>query len=373
VIDPRQKTDSSGAARSVDGRVVRGTRKGQDPVSNQWVVLHRVGRDRAGPVDSTLTGADGRFHIRYRATGDSSALYFVSTKFGTLAYFSSPLRAPVVRGDDATLTVFDTTSRPVAIELAARHLVIGMVQPNGRRPIVEVYDLKNDSTVTLIPRDSTMPVFTAHVPPTAMDFQLNASGDLAPDAISRRGTAVNLFVPLSPGIRQMAFNYELPSKDFPLTIPIERPTGVFEIMIQEPTARVTGTALREMPPVSAEGRVFRRFLGQDIAASSVITIDMPRLIGSEREKVYAGVGISMLTAMLLALVFASRSKLPRLRRRPAAPPEPASRVLVRTIASLDAEHERASSEDEVARAAYESKRAALKAELTKVLAAEQQS
>ena len=60
---------------------MRGTRKGQDPIANQWVVLHRVGRDRAGPVDSTRTTADGRFHIRYRATGDSSALYFVSTKY----------------------------------------------------------------------------------------------------------------------------------------------------------------------------------------------------------------------------------------------------------------------------------------------------
>ena len=271
------------------------------------------------------------------------------------------------------LTVFDTTSGPVAIQLGARHVVIGMVQPNGRRPIVEVYDLKNDSTVTLIPRDSTKPVWTAHVSPAAVDFQLNASGDLAPDAIVRRGPTVSLFVPLSPGLRQMAFNYELASKDFPLTIPLERPTGVFELMVQEPTARVTGAALREMAPVSAEGRVFRRFLAQDLPANAVISIDMPRLIGAEREKVYAGVGFSMLMVMLLALVYASRSKLPRFARRRTVPAESASRVLVRRIASLDAEHERTSSADDATRAAYESQRAALKAELAQVMAAERGS
>lgn len=374
MIGPQQKTDSSGVARSVDGRVVRGTRTSQDPVANQWVVLHRVGRDRAGPVDSTRTAANGRFHIRYRVTGDSSALYFVSTKYGGVAYFAPPLRAPIVRGDDASITVFDTTSNPVAIQLGGRHVVIGSVQPNGRRPVVEVYDLKNDSTVTLVPRDSVTPVWIAHVPPAAEDFRLNATGDLANEAITRRGSTVGLFVPLSPGLRQLAFNYELPSESFPLSLSVEHPTGVFELMLQEPTARVQagGVSMRQMAPVSAEGRIFRRFLAQDLEANAVVTIDIPRLIGAERQRVYAGVGISILIAMLLALVFASRRSLPRLARRGRVLPPSPSRALLRSIATLDAERERTTMDD-AARAAYESKRAALKAELTDVLAAEKRT
>lgn len=368
MIVPHQTTDTSGVARSVDGRVVRGTRKGVDPVGNQWVVLHRVGRDRAGPLDSTRTTADGRFHMRYRMSGDSSALYFVSTKYGGVAYFGSPLRAPIVRGDDAMVTVFDTTSGSVALQLGGRHLIIGMAQPNGRRPVGEVYDLKNDSTVTVIPRDSLNPVWIAHVPTGAVDFQLNPSGDLGADAISRRGATVGLFVPVSPGIRQLAFTYELPAKNFPLSIPIERRTGVFEILIQEPTARVKG-AVREVAPVSAEGRMFRRFLGQDLEANSVVTLEVPRLIGPERQRVYVGVGLVILMAMVLALIFASRQSLPRFSRgRRDITPEPRSRALLRTIAALDAEHERTPTADDAARIAYESKRAALKAELTEVLA-----
>ena len=153
------------------------------------------------------------------------------------------------------------------------------------------------------------------------------------------------------------------------------PTGVLEIMLQEPTARVHGggSSLREMAPVSAEGRVFRRFLAQDLEANAVVTIDMPRLVGVERQRVYTGVGISILIAMLLALVFASRRSLPRLARgRRVVPPSP-SRVLLRSIATLDAEHERVSTADETTRTAYESKRAALKAELAEVMAAEKRS
>jgi hypothetical protein len=362
--------DSVGAARRVDGRVARGTREALQPVANQWVVLHRVGSDRAGPLDSTRTGANGHFSFRYKTSGDSSAVYFVSTTYGGVAYFTSPLRAPVVSGDDAMLTVFDTTSGPVAIKLGGRHVIVGLPQANGRRPIGEVYDLENDSTVTLVSRDSVSPVWTAHVPPSAVAFQLNTSGDLASGAISRRGNSVGLYVPLSPGIRQLAFTYELPAGAFPLSIPVERPTGVFEILIQEPTARVQGPSLREMAPVSTDGRVFRRFLAQDLTASAVMRIDVPRVVGAEREKVYLGVGIALLAAMALALVFAARRSVPRLAVPSVQPVESPSRALIRAIAALDAEHERTAPSDDATRAAYEAKRAALKSELAAALAAE---
>jgi len=372
VIGSHQATDTSTVARSVDGRIVRGTRKGQEPIAGQWVVLHRVGPDRASPLDSMRTAADGHYHMRYQTSGDSSAIYFVSTKYAGVAYFSSPLRTPIVRGDDATITVFDTTSGPMPIALGGRHIIIGMVQANGRRPVGEVYDLKNDSTVTLIPRDSTGPVWVAHVPPAAVQFQLNPSGDLATGAVSHRGNTVELYVPLSPGIRQMAFTYELPVSAFPLSLPVERATGVLELLVQEPTARVKGGSLREMAPVNAEGRMFRRFLAQDIPANTVVTVDAPRLVGPERQKVYVGVGVALFAAMLFALIFAGRRALPS-RTRVAAPTSPTrAQVLLREIAALDAEHERAVvPEDSEARSAYESKRRALKSELADAIAVEQ--
>src|SRR6185503_20707153 len=104
-------------------------------------------------------------------------------------------------GDEATITVFDTASGPVPIKVGGRHLIIGARQPNGLRPVGEVYDLENDSTVTLIARDSTTPVFTTHVAGDATNFRVNGSGEFGAGAVSRRGTTVGIYAPLSPGIR----------------------------------------------------------------------------------------------------------------------------------------------------------------------------
>jgi len=120
------------------------------------------------------------------------------------------------------------------------------------------------------------------------------------------GSTVGLLVPLSPGIRQFAFTYELPESAFPLKLPVERPTGVFEVLLEEPTASVQGSTLREVAPAATEGRTFRRFLGQDAPANSVIEVQVPHIVGAGREKLYAGVGVVFLVAMVVALFVASR-------------------------------------------------------------------
>jgi hypothetical protein len=308
--------------------------------------------------------------MRYRPSGDTAAVYFVSTSYGGVAYFTAPLRAPVVRGDDARLTVFDTTSGPVGIKIGGRHLIIGNPLPDGRRPIGEVYDLENDSTVTAIARDSASPVWNAHIPDAAVNFQLNRGGDLAPGAVSQRGTSIGLFAPLSPGIRQVAFTYDLPAGAFPLNLSIERPTGVLEVLVQEPQARVTGARLRELAPVSTEGRTFRRYLAQDVAANTVLNVDVPRVVTAARERVYGGVGIALSLTMVVALVFALRRARPKpVLVRPLG--ERRSQALARAIADLDADFERAPG-DQGVRAAYDARRAELKAQLADALAAERQ-
>lgn len=316
------------------------------------------------------TGANGAYAIRYRTFGDSSALYFVSTSYGGVAYFTPPLRAPDVRGDDARITVFDTTSGPVRVAIGGRHLIVGSPNPSGRRPVGEVYDLQNDSTVTVVARDTLTPVWTAHIPSAAMNFQANPNGDLPQSALGRHGTEIGIFAPISPGIRQIAFTYELPANAFPLSIPVERPTGVFEILVQEPAARVQAPALRETPPVNAEGRTFRRFLAQDLAANAVVRVDVPRVIGREREKVYIGVAIALIAAMAAALMVTARRSFTRVRAPIVSRAEARSQELLRSIAALDTEFERNPSPDDAAKTSYETRRAALKTELADALAAE---
>ena len=354
--------------RRVDGRVVRGMRERQAPVANQWVILHRVGHDRAGPLDSVRTTAAGAFSFQYRVTGDSDAVYFVSTSYGGVAYYTPPLRGPVVRGDDAALVVFDTTSGPVQLHVGGRHLVIGSAAAGGQRPIGEVFDLENDSTVTAIAPDTVNPVWSTAIPAVAANFRLNTGSELAPGALARRGASVGLFAPVSPGFRQVAFTYDLPQTAFPLDIRIDKPTGILEVLVEEPTTRVQAPGLRETPSVNAEGRTFRRFLAQDVGPGAVVRVDPPRTLGVNRGRVYFGVGALLVAAMLIALVFAARHRAPG--AAAAIRTEPRSRRLVREIAELDEAYESRVNTSDDARSDYEARRAALKSELAHVLADE---
>ena len=135
--------------------------------------------------------------------------------------------------------------------------------------------------------------------------------------------------------------------------------------------------MRVGAPVSAEGRTFRRSLGQDLPANAVVTIDVPRVIGGEREKVYLGVAGVVLAAMVVALVVAARRSLPRLRfaavAAAAPPPERRSRALLREIAALDAGFEQIAAGDEQTRATYDARRTVLKRQLGDALAEERRT
>jgi hypothetical protein len=358
----------------VDGHVMRGTRAGPIPVANQWVVLHRLVADRSksGPIDSIRTDAKGRYVFRYSGALDSATMFFATTSRGGIVYPTSPFRSPRVSGDDATITVFDTTSGRVPLNVGGRHLIVGAAQPNGNRPVAEVFDLENDSTVTVIARDSVTPIYTIHIPTAATNFRVSDGGALAGGAVSRSGTSVGLFAPISPGLRQFAFTYDLPAKAFPLTIPTESRTGVFEILVEDPKAEVRAPSLREMAPEALEGRTFRRFLAQDLAPQAVVRVNLPRIAIGERQRIYLVVGLSLLALMLVALIFAARR--PRAARvAPVTPVTPTpgvrSQTLARAIVELDDSFDTVTTTGE-ARAEYELRRAALKAELSDALAAE---
>src|SRR5262249_48112513 len=107
IVAAAQTATQTPAPRTVDGVVMRGEAKGPKPITGVRVVLHRVGPDKAGPLDSMLTDAGGKYHFRYVPSGSDEAIYFVSASYDGIAYFSVPLRDQATRGDDAQITVFD--------------------------------------------------------------------------------------------------------------------------------------------------------------------------------------------------------------------------------------------------------------------------
>ncbi len=261
---------AASSMQSVEGRVIRAGGGAEDPVTNAWVVLHRLGADGAGPLDSVRTGTDGRYRLRYRRTGDPGALYFASTTYGGIAYFAPPFRAASVTGDDAGIVVFDTTSAAVPMRVEGRHFVVSQAH-DGTREVVEVYELANDAAYTVV-ANGTRAVWSAAVPDGATQF-VPGDGESARGALELRDGRAQLFAPVAPGLKQVSFRYQLPVRRFPVEIELAVPASVLEVLVEEPQARVTGATLKEVATGEAEGRTFRRFLAQDVAKGARFTVN----------------------------------------------------------------------------------------------------
>jgi hypothetical protein len=327
------------------------------------VVLHRVGSDAAGPIDSARTVANGRFRFRYAATGSSDALYFVSAHYAGIAYFSPPLRSASVRGGDADVMVYDTTTDTAALRLQGRHLVIA--QPRGsRRDVAEIFEIENQGARTVVARDSVTPLWTTTVPAEAESIAV-APGDVAAAAVVFRPGRAELYAPLSPGVRQLVLTYVLPVDAMPASIPAARETSVLEVLVEESRAEVTGAGLTETAPVPIEGRTFRRFLARDVAANAVLRVNAPEPAGqnAEGQRVLL---ILLAAAMLGALGFWFFRRGPR--QAPGAATDRSASTadqLIAQLATLDTRFEHAGGD----RAAYEAERAALKTRIQHALAA----
>lgn len=374
------RADSApGVPRHIAGHVMLGTEKGLRPLAGMRVTLHRVGPDHAGPLDSAFTRHDGGYAFTYRPTGSPDAVYFVSASYGGIAYFSEPTRGESASGDAAAITVFDTTSGPVRIRMAGHHVVVSAPGPDGRREIAEVLDLANDSSVTLVSPDGRKPVWVGHLPSGATNVRVNPSADIAPEAVAFRHDSIVLVAPLSPGMRQLSFVYSLGSDAFPLKIPVEQPTSILEVLAEEPKAKVSAVHLREVAPVAADRRAFRRFLAEDVPGDAVLTIDAPTpdVTRTTYVVILAAVfGVAMLAALAVAFVrrgaartAAAASAVGDGARAP-VPADATAETLLREIATLDARAERAPVLSDEERARYVAEREALKARLATLLAAE---
>ena len=257
--------------RSVEGRVMRANDSGLAAAPGAWVVLHRVGRDRQGPVDSARTDARGAFRIRYRADGDESAVYFLATLHDGIAYLSSPLRAPRVSGADAEIDVYDTASMGIALRERGRHVIVLAPTADGLRQIIEVYEIENGARRTLVPAASGLATWTAPLPAGARDVRAE-QGDVSPDALIDGDGRVQVLAPFAPGIKQVGFTYRVPASAFPVALSGSRDTAVFEILVEEKGAIATGAGLRRVDDQAVDGHQLARYLSPNAPALAGVVI-----------------------------------------------------------------------------------------------------
>lgn len=373
-----QQRDSGGATRgvtsgaraavqpvaTVEGRVIRPSEAGEIPMAGVMVTMHRVGSDSAGPLDSLRTDADGAYRFRFRRWGSETAVYFAAAVHHGIAYFSTPFRGLSTRDHDAEIVVFDTTSTLIPLTVQGHHLVVAAPRPTGARDVVEVYEISNDTVVTVVGRDSTSAVWSAPLPPGAANFAAG-QGDVSASSLVERDGRVLLLAPVGPGVKQLSYSYTLAPGAFPLSITLDRPNALLEVLLEEPGAQVRGGTLASQGNVTTEGRTLKRFLAQNAPAGTVLRIDVPSNATSARATVVVVLAAGFVLVMVGALWFAmnrrARAPVPLVVAALDTPDQ-----LVAQIAVLDARREQrdATLTDEE----YASRRAALKAQLAAALA-----
>jgi hypothetical protein len=366
--EPDPITDSG--PRLIEGRVAKPVGDSLRGVPGVWVVLHRVGSDTAGPVDSVRSGAAGAYRIPYRQLGDERTIYFVSAQYADIAYFSPPLPAGGATEDEAEIIVYDTASTGIPVRVQGRHVVVSAAGVDGIRDVVEVYELANESDLTLVSPDDSLPTWSGSLPPGVTDVRIG-EGDVAADAMRITGQRLDVVAPIAPGLKSFSLAYRLPPSAFPLRLPIDAPVVSLEVLLEDPGVRIEGAGLAPVASVNIEGRVFRRFTADSVPAGAVVRAAVPAL-GQSRTTLYVAIVlIAVMAAMLVALARSFRGRGAVGVPASAAPAPRSADALAREIAALDEEFERSPPTDREMREAVASRRAGLKDALNRALAAEQ--
>jgi len=370
-----------GGDRSVNGRVRKPVREngdstGMGPAAGAWVTVHRVARDSAGPIDSVRTDAAGRYAMRWRAFGAPDAVYFASLTWDGIAYFTAPLRSSDSRGDEAEITVFDTTSKTFPLSVRGRHLIIGKADSLDQRTIIEVFELSNDSLRTLVTAEvaSPAPTWSLGVPSSALDVRAT-EGEISPDAFAYTSGRVSVFAPIAPGLKQVSFSYKVPASSFPLSFVAEGGAVVFELLLEDPQGTVAAEGFANVDPVTLERRNFRRFLAQDVKDGLRVEVDLPDVSTPARNLYISGllIGIGLLMMIVLARAVQQRGNAPSASghlNAPATRPRmvPEHQRLAQEIAALDTMFDAQALPTADERATYEQRRAHLKDALAGALA-----
>jgi hypothetical protein len=339
----------------VAGRVIQIQGSDTVPLPGSRVVLHRIGRDVQGPIDSMLTGPRGNFGFRFRA--DTSAIFLISAGFAGIEYFSPPIHTDAALPDTALDVLVSDTSSSTPVTIASRHMVVGQPGSDGRRPVLEIVVLENPGPFTRIPRDSTTPSWRGPLPAGAVAFE-PGNGDFSPDALEFRAGQTQLFAPIAPGEKQVVYSYVLPAERRRVALPIADSIADLDVLLQEPSARVVGP-LAAADTERIQGRLFHRWTGA-ASADSRIELSFPGSPGS-----WLLPGLVAVTAAGFLVLFV----LSRRRRGAVRVSGTGGSDLVERLARLDAQY--AGREAEVGPAewkVYQDERRRLKQELAARLA-----
>lgn len=359
----------AGELRTVEGRLLRGGPAPQ-PVAGAYVVLHRISADASGPVDSVRSGADGAYRFRYKLEGPRT-MYIVSARHDGVAYFTAPLRDKAVRGPEADVTVYDTTSVAFPMTVRARHFVLAPAA-NGVRRVVDVFEVVNDSSRTLVGRDGGA-TWRADLPEGARNGS-SSGGDMPPEAFRFAERSAELIVPFPPGPRQLVLTYEIPANGA-TAVTMPAGVGTLEVLVEGDGASIDGASLAAEAPVAMEGRSFQRYVSSTVPAGATFTVRGAGTGMGGRSGRVALLALAVI-AVALGAVLSRRAGMPGAtgvaRGAATVVARTPADTIARDVATLDRVYAAPANAGAVAQAVYHERRDALMARLADVLAVEEQ-
>ncbi|HSR43523.1 MAG TPA: hypothetical protein VLL48_15150 [Longimicrobiales bacterium] len=264
-------TDLAGqqeASPVLEGRVV----KAGAPVDSATVVLHRVGIDTAGEIDSVRVDGGGAFRFDLPTVPDPGGrgeVYFASVRHLGILYFGTALHRAVQLDSLYTIEVHDTAAvGPEGADLGVevRYMV---AEPAGEAwQVTDLFQVVNDADRTLVPGVEGRTVWSHPLPRGARDVEVGG-GDLPPDATVFADGLFQVRAPVPPGDRQFVLRYTL--DELETRIPLPLPTAQMELLVREPAPALQVTGLTAAEPLEMDGGVtYRRYTATGLAAGSVV-------------------------------------------------------------------------------------------------------
>ena len=251
-----QTVQISGQVIDADSAPLRGIR----------VVLHRIGQERQGPIDSTRSDRRGRFDFRYRP--DTAAFYLASARYSGIEYFSAPLPTNPARADTRLRVVVYDTSSTAPVELEARHLVLTRPGEDGSRSLLDLIILRNSGRLTRVAPDTGKGSWTLPLPIGTVGLQVRES-DISSEALTRSGNFLSIGAALAPGEKQLTLEYQVPAGRESVELPVARAGLPLNVLAEESAVRVVAPGISVADSQMIQNRAFRRWSGSVGAATSV--------------------------------------------------------------------------------------------------------
>jgi len=348
------------------GQVVRVSGTDTLPVAGVRVVLHRIGQDRQGPVDSVVTSVSGRFRFHFPA--DTAALHILSARHSGIEYFSTPISAAASAPDTALQILVADTASDAPLVVAQRHLVIPVPDRSGRRHVVDLVLLANRGTRTRVAATPEGAVWEIPTPPGATGVHATPESDVSQDALEVREGSIRVLAPIAPGEKQLLIEYDLGPRPGEVTVPLTGPIDTLTLLLEESSVELSGLTLTAGEEEPIEGRTFRRWAGAVGPDGATLTLRFRDGLSARAWMLLlVGGTILFFAALAVALI---RRRHPAVASAPGARPPRRTVELLDRMADLDAEYAgREATVSPERWAGYQAERALLKREVEARLAA----